>query len=195
MGYLDDTQESQDALSDEELLARSLVTPSLFSKIVEKYEDAFMRKVMRILHSQEEAEDTVQEAFTKIYMYAPRFKKVEGATFSSWAYKILVNTALTHYQKRKKESGARADIDPEFYESLPDGLDTQKEREVRDEIASVLVRMPEAFAQALTKHFIEDKPHEQAAKEEGISEGAIKTRVHRAKKEFREVYERLRPRL
>ena len=193
MGYLDDMPGAQDERSDEEVLEASLTHPSLFARIVEKYEDAFMRKALRILHSPEEAEDAVQEAFTKIYMYAPRFKKQEGATFSSWGYKILINTCLTKYQKRKRDMGTRADLDPEFYEMLPDGTDTAGERELRDEIASVLVRMPESFAAALTKHFIAGKPHEEAAREEGISEGAIKTRVHRAKREFKKIYTSLQP--
>jgi RNA polymerase sigma factor (sigma-70 family) len=193
MGYLDEEVTSIDTRSDEEILSLSLSYPSQFSILVEKYEDAFMRKALRILHAQEEAEDAVQEAFTKIYMYAPRFKTVEGASFSSWGYKILINTCLTKYQKKKKESGVRADLDPEFYEMLPDGVDTKGERELRDEIASVLVRMPESFATALTKHFIDGKPHEEAAREEGVSEGAIKTRVHRAKREFEKIYASLQP--
>lgn len=193
MGYLDEEVISTDSRADEEVLSASLTHPSQFAILVDKYEDAFMRKALRILRTQEEAEDAVQEAFTKIYMYAPRFKTVEGASFSSWGYKILINTCLTKYQKKKKESGARVELDPEFYEMLPDGVDTKGERELRDEIASVLVRMPESFATALTKHFIDGKPHEEAAREEGISEGAIKTRVHRAKKEFEKIYTSLQP--
>jgi RNA polymerase sigma-70 factor (ECF subfamily) len=193
MGYLDEEAIDTDSRSDEEILHLSLSRPSEFAILVDKYEDAFMRKALRILRTQEEAEDAVQEAFTKIYMYAPRFKTVEGASFSSWGYKILINTCLTKYQKKKKESGARVELDPEFYEMLPDGVDTKGERELRDEIASVLVRMPESFATALTKHFIDGKPHEEAAREEGISEGAIKTRVHRAKKEFEKIYTSLQP--
>jgi RNA polymerase sigma factor (sigma-70 family) len=125
MGYLDEEVVSSDPRSDEEVLSASLSSPSQFSILVEKYEDAFMRKALRILHTKEESEDAVQEAFTKIYMYAPRFKTVEGASFSSWGYKILINTCLTKYQKKKKETGVRADLDPEFYEMLPDGVDTK----------------------------------------------------------------------
>lgn len=192
MGYLDEEVTSIDARDDEEILQLSLSHPSQFAILVEKYEDAFMRKALRILHAPEDAEDAVQEAFTKIYMYAPRFKKQEGATFSSWGYKILINTCLTKYQKKKKDSGARIDLDPEFYEMLPDGVDTKGERELRDEIASILVRIPQGFADALTKHFIDGKAHAEVAEEEGISEGAIKTRVHRAKREFKRVYDSLK---
>ncbi len=191
MAFLEEEEIQTSEYTDEEVLAASLSRPSLFSKLVEKYEAPFLRKALSIVRNQEEAEDIVQETFCKIYLYAPKFKVVEGAQFSSWAYRILINTSITHYQKSKRLKGTTAVLEPEVYEALPDGVDTNERWTLTDEIASVLTRMPESFARALTLHFIDGKPHEEVAREEGISEGAIKTRVHRAKKEFRTIYEGL----
>ena len=191
MEYLRDEQMVEGEISDELLLEQSLSHPSLFSKLVEKYEAPFMRKALSIVRNEEEAEDVVQETFTKIYMYGPKFKRVDGAQFSSWAYRILINTAITHYQRHKKIRSRAVPLDPEIYEALPDGIDTNERWTLTDEIASVLTRMPSGFARALTLHFIDGKPHEEVARQEGVSEGAIKTRVHRAKKEFRSIYESL----
>lgn len=191
MAYLEETPVAQGEHTDEELLAVSLSHPSVFSKLVEKYEAPFLRKALSIVRNEEEAEDIVQETFCKIYMYAPNFKKVDGAQFSSWAYRILINTAITHYQKQKRLRGTTAPLDPEIYETLSDGIDTKERWTLTDEIASVLSRMPSGFARALTLHFIDGKPHEEVARLEGVTEGAIKTRVHRAKKEFKVLYEAL----
>lgn len=190
MEYLEE-ESREESMSDEEILVASLSHPSLFSKLVEKYEAPFMRKAFSIVRSEEEAEDVVQEAFTKMYMYAPKFKKVEGAQLSSWGYRILINTAITHYQKNKRIKGATVSLEPEAYEALPDGIDTKERWTLTDEIASVLTRMPVNFARALTLHFIDGKPHAEVALEEGVSEGAIKTRVHRAKKEFETIYKQV----
>ena len=188
MKYLDQEAEAMES-SDEELLAASLKHPSLFAKLVEKYEAPFFRKALSIVREKEEAEDIVQEAFTKIYLYAPKFKKVDGATFSSWGYRIVINTALTHYMKRKKEKGVRADLEPEILELFPDKNLRQFEKsEASDEIASILSRMPTPLAHALSSFFIEGKTQEEIAKSEGVSVGAIKTRVHRAKQEFKKIY-------
>lgn len=182
-------EESSESYSDEEVLARSVATPSLFAILVRKYEEPFLRKALSIVHSPEEAEDIVQEAFTKIYLNAAKFEKQEGAQFSSWGYRILINTALTHYMKRKREGSQRADIDPEIFELIPDkNLRQFEKKELMDEIASVLTRMPAPFARALSAFFIEGKTQEEMADAEGVSVGAIKTRVHRAKAEFRKVY-------
>ena len=177
-------------MKDEEVLLRSITHPSLFAVLVRKYEEAFLRKAMSIVREREEAEDIVQEAFTKIYLNAGKFKKQEGASFSSWGYRILINTALTHYQKRKRQGKANVALDEEIWALIPDKNLRQFEKtQLIDEVASVLARMPEMFAKALSSFFIEGKTQEEMAREEGVSVGAIKTRVHRAKKEFRKVYE------
>jgi RNA polymerase sigma-70 factor, ECF subfamily len=175
--------------SDEELLALSLKHPSLFALLVRKYEEPFLRKAWGIVREREEAEDVVQEAFTKIYLNAGKFKKQEGASFSSWGYRILINTALTHYAKKKRESGREVGLDEEIWALIPDkNLRQFEKKELMDEVASVLSRMPAPFAKALASFFIDGKSQEEMAREEGVSVGAIKTRVHRAKNEFRKIY-------
>lgn len=171
--------------SDEEILELSIRMPSAFSVLLGRYQDAFLRKVESILHSREESEDVVQEGFTKIYLNASKFKKVEGATFKSWGYRIVINTALTRYQVLKKRNSLVADLDPEFYEMLPDLRNAHEEKEIRDMVVSVLSRMPGTMSRALRLHIIERRPQEEVAEMEGVTVGALKTRIHRAKKEFR----------
>lgn len=176
--------------SDEELLALSVHHPSLFAVLVRKYEQPFLRKALSIVRGQEDAEDVVQETFTKIYLNASKFKKQEGAQFSSWGYRILINTALTRYAKRKRRGEMVAELDDEIWSLIPDKNLRQFEKTTfSDEVASVLSRMPQPLARALAAFFLEGKTQEEIAKEEGLSVGAIKTRVHRAKKEFKKVYQ------
>ncbi len=183
-------EEKGEEYTDEELLSASISHPSLYALLVRKYEQPFMRKALGIVRVKEEAEDVVQEAFTKIYINAAKFKKQEGASFSSWGYRILINTALTHYQKQKRQGGRQVELDEEIWALIPDKNMRQFEKkEFMDEVASVLSRLPEPFARALNAFFIEGKSQEEMATEEGVSVGAIKTRVHRAKKEFKKVYE------
>ncbi|MEK7612582.1 MAG: RNA polymerase sigma factor [Patescibacteria group bacterium] len=187
---LDGTRgKSPEEQTDEEVLQASVSHPSLFALIVRKYEEPFMRKALSIIREREEAEDIVQTAFTKIYLNAGKFKKQEGASFSSWGYRILVNTALTHYTKRKRAGAHTAELDEDIWALIPDKQLRQFEKtELMDEVASVLSRMPAPFAKALTMFFLEGKTQEEVAREEGVSVGAIKTRVHRAKSEFRKIY-------
>ena len=188
---LNETEENQYMeKSDEEILVMSQAKPYLFGILLDRYQDAFLRKAISVLGNKEDAEDIVQEAFTKIYRYADKFQVQDGASFKSWGYKILLYTAFTRYQKMKKHKGAVFNPDPEWYEVMADTKTQQFEKEEnKDYIDSVLSRLPEHLGRVLKLHFIEGRPQEEIAKMEGVSVGAIKTRVHRAKKEFKKINE------
>ncbi len=179
------TPESIQDLSDEHVLARSRSEPWLFAVLLERYQGAFLRKAESILHSRLDSEEVVQDAFTKIYVYADRFEVREGAKFSSWAYTILINTALTRYQKNSKEGKRTMLLDPEFEERLSDMKLHDAFNQDRDLIDRILVRMPGHFAQVLRLHYLEHWSHKDIAAETGETVGAVKSRIHRAKAEFR----------
>jgi len=87
------------ALEDRELLEKALDNPRLFEIFVGRYQEVFLRTVMRILRNKEESEDVVQETFVKIYFNAKKYKEREGVALKSWAFKILMNCAFTKYKK------------------------------------------------------------------------------------------------
>ncbi len=172
--------------SDEDILALSVKNPSVFGVLLERYQDAFLRKAIAIVKTKEDADDVVQETFVKIYRNAEKFKVQEGASFKSWGYKILMNTSLTQYQKMKKKRNVFVEIEPELYNTLPDtGVSNMETKMLKDDIVSVFSKMPKHLAKVLHLHFIEGSPHKEIAEKEGVSVSVIKTRVHRAKKEFK----------
>lgn len=182
----DDAFEYIKTRKDEEVLAFSVKDPNAFKIIVERYEKAFLRKARSIIGYREDAYDIVQETFTKIYLNAHRFKTVEGASFKSWGYKILINVTFTWYAKLKKERDNVFRLDPELDDILedPKSMGILEKEGIRDYVVSILASMPDNFSEALRKFFIEEKSQKEIADEEGISVEAIKTRIHRAKKEF-----------
>ena len=72
-------------LEDEMVLKLSLKEPVYFSALVDRYEASFLKTAFGIVRSRHEAEDIVQETFTKIYLNGSRFKKQPDARFKSWA--------------------------------------------------------------------------------------------------------------
>ena len=184
---LDEHEQTIEELQDEVLLERSLKHPSLFAILVGRYQDAFLRKAESVVRSREEAEDIVQETFTKIYFNARRYKPMPGATFKSWGYKILMNTTFTHYQKLKKKGAASVELEPEFYEALPDPANYSHEETMRDYVASFLSRMPKQLARPLTLHFIDEYSQKEIADMEGTTVSAVKTKIYRAKREFQKL--------
>lgn len=173
------------ALSDETILARVQSEPWLFTAILERYQAAFLRKTKSIIHNEQDVEEVVQDAFTKIYMNAHKFEIREGAKFSSWAYTILINTALTRYQKCVKEGKRTLLLDPEYMELMGEMKEHTAFNQDKDAIERVLARLPGHFARVLRLHYLEHWSHKDIAKETGESVGAVKARIHRAKAEFR----------
>lgn len=174
------------AMSDHEVLTYSKKHPDAFGILVDRYEDAFLRKAKSILYSPEEAEEAVQDTFTRIYLYADRFHPQEGASFSSWAYAILTRLCFTRYQKLKKERLRTLELEPEAYERLADSEAFLDDLTIKDEVLVALSRIPEQAARMLRLQFLEGKTQEEIAAIEGSSVAAVKTRVHRAKKSFKD---------
>jgi RNA polymerase sigma-70 factor (ECF subfamily) len=184
------TIEDFSTLSDAEVLRRSQKEPELFAILVRRYEAALLRRARRILFSPEDAEEVVQDAFTKMYLYADKYHEQEGASFSSWAYTILNRVAYTKYVSLRKEGEQRTELEPEHYESLPDiRAEFLEDLSIRDEVLAALAKIPETAAKILRLQFIEGKTQEEIAQSEHLSVPAVKTRIHRAKKLFKQSYD------
>ena len=175
------TNDNIKALSDEAILARVQSEPWLFTAILERYQAAFLRKAKSIIFNELDAEEVVQDAFTKIYMYAHKFEIREGAKFSSWAYTILINTALTRYQKCVKEGKRTLLLEPEYLELMGEMKGHSGFEHDKDAIERILAKLPGHFARVLRLHYLEHWSHKDIADESGETVGAVKARIHRAK--------------
>lgn len=170
---------------DERILEASQDQPWLFAVLVERYEAAFLRKARKIIFNPLDAEEVVQDAFTKIYVHADKYEPQSGIKFSSWAYRILMNTAFTRYQKLIKEGERFTHIDPEFEQFIGEQKEHSGFAEKKDGVTRVLERLPGHFAYVLRLHYLERWSHQDIADETGENVGTIKARIHRAKAAFR----------
>jgi RNA polymerase sigma-70 factor (ECF subfamily) len=170
---------------DERILNASRVQPWLFVVLVDRYQEPFLRKAQNIVRNPLDAEEVVQDAFTKIYVHADKYEPQSGAKFSSWAYRILMNTAFTRYQKLIKEGKRVVAIDPEFEQFIGERAEHSGFEEKQDGIERILNRMPEHLSYVLRLHYLERWSHQDIAEETGENVGTIKARIHRAKAAFR----------
>jgi len=172
--------------TDEEILVLSVEKPSVFAMLVDKYQTAFLRRARKIV-GEDISADAVQDTFVKIYLNAKKFKKVEGASFKSWAYKILTNTCLTYAAKTGKERKVVMNLEPEIAENFPDLTSRWQEKLInKNEVVSVLAKMSGTLRETLEDFFLKEKSQMEIALERGVSVGVVRTRLHRAKKKFQE---------
>lgn len=174
--------------TDEEVLSQSLSDPDIFQIIVERYEKPFISRILSIVKNKEEAEDIVQNTFVKIYVHGLKFQPRDGASFKSWAYKILMNTCFTRMRNLKRDSEYLSNVEPEILQNFSERDDTERRLNI-NHFLFIVSKLPRSAAKILKKVVFEGKTHEQIAQEEGLSIGAARTRLHRAKSEFKKVDE------
>lgn len=170
---------------DERILRASQTSPWLFAILVERYQEAFLRKVKGIIRNPLDAEEVVQDAFTKIYLNADKYEAQVGAKFSSWVYRILLNTAFTRYQKMVKDNQRFVALDPEYEQQYGAWSEHSAFEGKRDGIDRILERLPGHFTLVLRLHYLEHWSHQDIAEHTGENVGTIKARIHRAKIAFR----------
>lgn len=174
------------SMSDAEILKNSESYPWMFGMLLDRYQKAFMRRGLQILRSQESAEDAVQETFIRIYKYAHKFEEKEGASFKSWAYKILVNTCYTHAVRQSSKIEHVRTVDFADLDTIG-GAEFLEQKEKSSFVESVLVRLPHKLSRLLRLHLFEEKSYEEIALAENLSLSAVRSGLHRARKQFKDI--------
>jgi len=159
-----------------------------FNSMVDRYKDRLMNVIGRMLASQEEAEDIVQETFVRVYQHRQSFNFQH--CFSTWIYTIGLNLARNELRKRRrfkffeiselqgneKEFAVEAKIPSRLPEMLNEAVDT----------------LPSKYREAFLLRDIEEMPYEEVAKVLDVPLGTVKSRVNRARLMLRE---KLQPRM
>lgn len=167
--------------------------PFAFAQFVEDNQRQVYNLALRMLNNPQEAEDVLQETFLSAYKALPGF---EGrSSLSTWVYRIASNASLMRLRKRHPET---VSVDEPLLvdggDSLPrqlvdwsilpeDELLSAESRRVMDQAVSEL---PEALRIVFILRDLEGLSTLETGEIVGLSEGAVKTRLHRARLRLRE---------
>lgn len=172
-----------------------------FQLLVERYSERTFSLVRSYTRNAVEVEDIVQEAFLKAYRRLETFQ--QQASFSTWLYRIAVNTALD-FLKRRGRSPVQSVEDPELVGGQREGgsgrgseISAPDARLESEEIAEitheVLEGLPEIFRTVLVMREFEEMAYQEMADVLGISIGTVESRLFRARARFRDRLARLYP--
>ncbi|HEX6885694.1 MAG TPA: sigma-70 family RNA polymerase sigma factor [Planctomycetota bacterium] len=194
--------EQQAAREDAELVDEALGGNQLsFQLLVERYQERLFGLARHYTKSAVEVEDIVQDSFLKAYRRLGTFQR--QSSFSTWLYRIAVNTALD-FLKRSGRSPVQVVEDPELTAApqraqagsgmavaAPDA--NLARQEVARITAEVLEELPEIFRTVLVLREFEDLSYQEMADVLGISIGTVESRLFRARARFKEALLRLHP--
>jgi RNA polymerase sigma-70 factor, ECF subfamily len=163
-----------------------------FGELVYRYQARLYNAAIRLVDNPEDAADVVQEAFLNAYQSLRTFKG--DAEFFTWLYRIAFNTAIS--QKRKKRATISLDIggpeggidpdDPSEY-IKPGAALERNEEEVR--LQDAIIRLSHEHREVLILKDINGMKYEEIADILGVPIGTIRSRLHRARLELRELLE------
>ena len=169
-----------------------------FQLLVERYQDRIFALSRHYTKSAVEVEDIVQDTFLKAYRRLETFQR--QSSFSTWLYRIAVNTCLD-FLKRRGRSPVQTVEDPELTGSAaarPDAARFAPEAGLeREEIARItheaLDELPEIFRTVLVLREFEELAYQDIADMLGISIGTVESRLFRARARFKDAVLRLYP--
>ncbi len=165
-----------------------------FEALVTAYERMVYNVVYRMMPNQEDAKDISQEVFLKAYRYLDRFD--QKASFSTWIYKIAVNTAIDEMRRRKGKETISLDWEFEGEDGAqkkqyqPDGPSVEEqvlEKEGLSEIWRAMAKLSAEHRTVITLRDVEGLSYTEIAEITGASLGTVKSRLARGRLALKEL--------
>ena len=190
MSNISKASNSKDEISNAELVRKSQFgDKTAFEQLVIRHQELVFSLAYKLTGNREMANDVAQEAFIRAWKAIEKFRG--DSTFSTWIYRITVNTAWTLRKKAKKHNTLNID---DTYEPIV--IDEKKDPElvaINSDLSSVLVnaldKIPIEQRIIVELKNIEGRSHKEIADYLDISVTAAKVRLHRAHQKLRQILE------
>ena len=157
-----------------------------FDQLIEQYGDRLYWHIRRIVVQHEEAEDVMQETFTRAFLSIGDFRGETESSLTAWLYRIATNLAIRALQKRKR--GIFSSLD-----SVRGDLLATFEHEVEPSADEIVVRLQRVILSLPTKQrlvfnmrYYDELSFEQISQATGQSVSTLKTNYHYAVQKIKE---------
>lgn len=159
-----------------------------FNRLVLKHKDRIYSLCVRLLQDRDDADDVAQETFVKVYHGLKDFRR--EAKFSSWLYRIAVNTSknkqMSQPYRESKRSQDLESIDTNSTEvtgsensPAPDQVLENKTKGAAIERA--IANLPEEQRVLIVLRDIEGRSYDEIAELVGLNLGTVKSRLNRGR--------------
>ena len=170
--------------SDAVIVARVLRGDvEVFAVLVERYRDRYARYAFHMLGNRQDAEEALQDAFTRAYRSLARCEDPER--FGAWLFRILVNRCRTLGARRGRRARTFVVDEAALLEASEEH---PAERAAwREEIDRALQQLRVDQREAFLLKYVEEIGYEEMSQMTGVGVSALKMRVMRACDRLREL--------
>lgn len=135
--------------------------------------------VMRIVGNPEDAADVTQEVYVRVWRSLRGFRG--DANLATWMHRVATNAALTHLKRRGRMA------EPVEEEKMQERLAVGDDEDARlssAEVERALSRLSDGYRVVVVLKDMYGLNCEEIAKEIGLTEGAVKVRLFRARRKL-----------
>ncbi len=166
---------------------------SAWEELVKENERIVYHVAYRMLQNEEEAKDISQEIFLKVYR---NLKNFDGkSAFSTWIYRIAVNTCIDAIRKNKGRQTISIEqtIESTLHNEMPQQQEDTPEKayltkENRTEIVEIIQCLSPEHRAMLLMRDMEDMTYGEIAECLSLSLGTVKSRIARAREQFKKEF-------
>lgn len=175
--------------ADAELIARCQASDqAAYQALVQRYQKKAFWIAYEMVNDKEEARDIVQEAFVRVYKAIDRFDKSKN--FYTWLYRIVTNLCIDSLRKVPKTKTVSIEG---ISEALPRGnspRESLEKRELGTQIDKILSVLPQKYKTMIVLRDVEGHSCIEISEILGCSHANVRWRLHKARKMFKELWER-----
>ena len=158
-------------------------SPAAFEELVRNHQRMIHSLTFRMTGSMADAEDLAQETFIRAYGQIGAFRGT--AKFSTWLYRIAVNTCLNWHQSEARRCQIQTDCAEEFSAQRTNGEHFPAENGACQQVQSALLKLPAKQRAAIVLTVYDGLNHAEAAHVLGCSETTISWRVFAARRKLK----------
>lgn len=165
---------------------------SAFEELYHRYQPYVYNVVYGIVQNADDAWDVTQDVFLHVYDSLARFRG--SSAFSTWLYRVAVNAAITFMRKQKRHLQVPLDAVREFRADIDAEPEQQATKaEAQQAVQQMLAQLPEQQRAVLVLRYFQQLSIEEIAEVMNASVAAVKVRLHRARNNFRRLFQKELP--
>ncbi len=170
---------------------------SAFEAIVKKYKKTLQFTVQNIVKDEKVAEDITLETFMKVFTNIQNYN--EEYSFSTWLFTIATNLAIDYTRTKKHIRFKTHDTDSDsnqigiYIETIENKAVESPEASLINEnqkkiLLKLMNKLRPDYKKIIELRFFEEMSYKEIAEELGINISMVKTKLHRAKKQLKNIF-------
>jgi RNA polymerase sigma-70 factor (ECF subfamily) len=191
------------AAEDEPRFVKRLIArdEQAFSELVRAYERRVFALVVRMIGNSAEAEELAQDVFVQVFKAIGTFRG--ESKLSTWIYRIAINICKNRSKYLKVRHVNEQEELQALEERVPMGETRRSNvaqierpdemvagKQVERIVQQAILELEPSFRECLVLRDVEDMSYEEIGAITGLPEGTVKSRIHRARAQLKELVER-----